>query len=73
MTRLLLMSCVFSVVALAGPQAQAEEKPTGAALASLLAKFDAYAESSRQRFSVPGMAIAVVQGKNTVFTLPRRP
>jgi len=34
----------------------------------LLAKFDAYAESSRLRFGVPGMAIAVIQGKSMVFS-----
>jgi len=66
--RRLLASCVLSLVALAGPRAEAQQGPTGAALADLLAKFDAYAESSRQRWGVPGMAIAVIQGKNTVFS-----
>ena len=55
-------------IALAGPQADAQQPPTGAALADLLAKFDAYAESSRQRWGVPGMAIAVIQGKTMVFS-----
>jgi CubicO group peptidase (beta-lactamase class C family) len=68
LARLLVASCVLSSMTFAGPQAGAQDKPTGAALADLLAKFDAYAESSRQRFSVPGMAIAVIQGKNTVFS-----
>jgi hypothetical protein len=51
LARLLVLSCIVSSMAFAGPRADAQEKPTGAALADLLAKFDAYAESSRQRFS----------------------
>ena len=58
LAQLLAASCVLSVVALAGPPTEAQQKPTGGALADLLAKFDTYAESSRQRFGAPGMAIA---------------
>jgi CubicO group peptidase (beta-lactamase class C family) len=68
LARLLVASCVLSSMTFAGPHAEAQDKPTGAALADLLAKFDMYAESSRLRFSVPGMAVAVIQGKNTVFS-----
>ena len=67
LARLLVVSCVLSLVAL-GPSPEAQEKPTGAALADLLARFDAYAESSRQRWGVPGMAVAVVQGDRVVFS-----
>ena len=67
LARLLVVSCILSALAV-GPQARAQDKPTGAALADLLAKFDAYAESSRQRWGVPGMAIAVIQGKTMVFS-----
>jgi hypothetical protein len=45
----LLAWCVLSLIALAGPRAEAPQGPTGSALADLLAKFDTYAESSRQR------------------------
>ena len=68
LARLLVASCVLSSMAFAGPQAEEQAKSSGAALADLLAKFDAYAESSRLRFSVPGMAVAVIQGKNMVFS-----
>jgi CubicO group peptidase (beta-lactamase class C family) len=48
--------------------ADAQVTPSGAALADVLAKFDAYAESSRQRWGVPGMAVAVIQGKTMAFS-----
>ena len=47
--------------------APAPSGPTGAALAEILARFDAYAESSRQRWGVPGMAVAVIQGQSVVL------
>ena len=53
---------------LAGPPGAKHSKADRVGLADLLAKFDAYAESSRLRFGVPGMAIAVIQGKTTVFS-----
>ena len=51
-----------------GSCASALERPPGPALTEVLAKFDTYAESSRQRWGVPGMAIAVVQGDNVVWS-----
>ena len=67
------MGCVVAV-ALAvlaalpgGPRVEALEGATGVRLQEILAKFDAYAESSRQRWGVPGMAVAVTQGDRVVF------
>src|SRR5687768_5974569 len=68
LSRLLVLSTLLSSIAFAGAQADAQHKPTGPALADLLAKLDGVAESSRVRFGVPGMAIAVIQGKSVVFS-----
>src|SRR5262245_61758060 len=65
---LALVCCALALVAVAGSRTFALERPTGAALNDLLAKFDAYAESSRQRSGVPGMAIAVIQGQDVVWS-----
>jgi CubicO group peptidase (beta-lactamase class C family) len=64
---LVLVTCALACTALGGARAEAQG-PTGPALGQLLAKLDTYAESSRQRWGVPGMAVAVIQGKDVAFS-----
>ena len=56
------------VLLLAADPARAIDGPTGAQLNDVLAKLDAYAEASRPRWGVPGLAIAVIQGERVVWS-----
>jgi CubicO group peptidase (beta-lactamase class C family) len=64
---ILLMVAVF-LGDLAGPVAAADvKKPSAEQLKKILADFDQYAESARQAWQVPGMAVAVVVDDKVLF------
>lgn len=67
-SRTIVVCALVASWTFAAAPGHAQTRPTGAALADLLAKLDTYAESARQKWGAPGMAIAVIQGKNVVFS-----